>query len=77
VRTPAALTLARCRRARTLCRLPLDKFDSRADAEAFQAAAVQALGGSRCGYKIGATSLEVQRLLNCDERRCQTKLTGR
>jgi 2-keto-4-pentenoate hydratase len=61
------LTLARCRRARTLCRLPLDKFGSRAHAEAFQAAAVQALGGNRCGYKIGATSLEVQRLLNCHE----------
>jgi 2-keto-4-pentenoate hydratase len=61
------LILAKCRRAGTTCRLPLDRFASRADAEAFQAAAVQALGGSQCGYKIGATSVEVQRILNCAE----------
>jgi 2-keto-4-pentenoate hydratase len=30
-------------------------------------AAVRALGGEACGHKIGATSLEVQRLLNCQE----------
>src|SRR6185369_16520083 len=40
---------------------------SRAEAEAYQQAAVRALGGERCGYKIGATSIEVQRLLSCDE----------
>jgi 2-keto-4-pentenoate hydratase len=28
-------------------------------------AAVRAFGGERCGYKIGATSIEVQQLLNC------------
>jgi 2-keto-4-pentenoate hydratase len=60
-------TLARCRRGGTLAKLPLDKLASRAEAEAFQAAAVDALGGVPCGYKIGATSLEVQRLLSCRE----------
>ena len=29
--------------------------------------ALQALGGTFCGYKIGATSLEVQQLLSCRE----------
>jgi len=59
--------LARCRRGGTVAKLALDKLASRAEAEAFQAAAVAALGGVRCGYKIGATSLEVQRLLSCRE----------
>ena len=58
--------LAACRRAGTLSRLPLHELGSRADAEAFQGAAVRALGGEPCGYKIGATSLEVQRLLNVE-----------
>ena len=62
-----AATLARCRRGGTLAKLPLDKLASRTEAEAFQAAAVDALGGVPCGYKIGATSLEVQRLLSCRE----------
>jgi 2-keto-4-pentenoate hydratase len=61
------LTLAKCRRVGTVCRLPLDKLASRAEAEAFQAAAVSALGGVPCGYKIGATSIEVQRLISCHE----------
>jgi 2-keto-4-pentenoate hydratase len=57
--------LAACRRAGAVSLLPLDKIASRAEAEAFQAAAARALGGERCGYKIGATSVEVQRLLSC------------
>jgi len=61
------VTLAKCRRDGTVFLLPLDKLPSRAEAEAFQAAAVSALGGVRCGYKIGATSAEVQRLLSCHE----------
>lgn len=63
----AQVLLAECRRARTISRLPLHELASRAEAEAFQAAAVRALGGESCGYKIGATSVEVQRLLNCLE----------
>jgi 2-keto-4-pentenoate hydratase len=62
---PAAL--ARSRRGGTIAQLPLDKLASRAEAEAFQAVAVDALGGVPCGYKIGATSPEVQRLLSCRE----------
>jgi 2-keto-4-pentenoate hydratase len=61
----APSSLADCRRAGTVARIPLHELASRAAAEAFQAAAVAALGGNRCGYKIGATSAEVQRLLNC------------
>ncbi len=61
----APVTLAQCRRGGTLSFLPLDKLAGRAEAEAFQAAAVGALGGVPCGYKIGATSAEVQRLLSC------------
>lgn len=61
------VTLAKCRRGGTVSLLPLDKLASRAEAEAFQAAAVSALGGVPCGYKIGATSVEVQRLLSCHE----------
>jgi 2-keto-4-pentenoate hydratase len=61
--TPA--TLAACRRAGTVSHLPLHKLASRAEAAAFQAAALRALGGVACGHKIGATSLEVQKLLNC------------
>lgn len=61
------LTLARCRRGGTVSDLSLDKLASRAEAQAFQAAAVSALGGVPCGYKIGATSLEAQRLLSCGE----------
>lgn len=60
---PAAL--AECRRAGTVSRLPLHKLASRTDAAGFQAAAVRALGGVPCGHKIGATSLGVQKLLNC------------
>ena len=60
-------TLARCRRGGTVAKLPLDKLAIRAEAQAFQAAAVDALGGVPCGYKIGATSLEAQRLLSCRE----------
>jgi 2-keto-4-pentenoate hydratase len=63
----AALALADCRRAGTASRIPLHELTNRAAAEAFQTAAVTALGGNRCGYKIGATSGEVQRLLNCRE----------
>lgn len=60
---PAAL--AACRRAGTLARVRLEDIASRAEAEAFQAAAIAALGGEPCGYKIGATSGEVQQLLAC------------
>jgi 2-keto-4-pentenoate hydratase len=60
-------TLAKCRRGGTVAKLPLDKLASRAEAQGFQAAAVDALGGVPCGYKIGATSLQVQRLLSCRE----------
>ena len=63
----APLLLAQCRRAGTLARVPLDEIATRADAEAFQAAAVKALGGTPCGYKIGATSSEVQQWLGCRE----------
>lgn len=65
--TNAPLLLADCRRAGTVSPIPLHELATRAAAEAFQAAAVEALGGSRCGYKIGATSPDVQRLLNCRE----------
>lgn len=61
------VTLAKCRRAGTVSSLPLGKLADRAEAEAFQLAAVNALGGVPCGYKIGATSMEVQRLLSCHE----------
>lgn len=63
----APATLARCRRNGSVSLLPLHKLASRAEAEAFQRAAVRALGGEPCGYKIGATSVEVQQLLNCQE----------
>jgi 2-keto-4-pentenoate hydratase len=63
----APTTLAECRRAGTVSLLPLHQLASRADAEAFQLAAVRALGGAPCGYKIGATSVEVQQLLSCRE----------
>ncbi len=63
----APLLIAQCRRAGTLARVALDEIGGRADAEAFQAAAVTALGGERCGYKIGATSAEVQQFLGCRE----------
>lgn len=62
---PAAL--AACRRAGTLARVHLQDIAGRAEAEAFQATAIAALGGAPCGYKIGATSDEVQRLLSCRE----------
>lgn len=65
VGAPAAL--AACRRTGTLSRVRLQDIASRAEAEAFQAAALEALGGEPCGYKIGATSDEVQRLLKCRE----------
>jgi 2-keto-4-pentenoate hydratase len=64
-RAPAAL--AECRRAGAISHFPLHEFESRAQAEAFQQAAVRALGGEPCGYKIGATSVEVQQLLSCRE----------
>jgi 2-keto-4-pentenoate hydratase len=41
----------------------LHELESRTEAEAFQLAAVRALGGEVCGYK----SVEVQRLLDCKE----------
>lgn len=63
----APITLAKCRRDGTVSRLPLHKLASRTKAEEFQMAAVRALGGVSCGYKIGATSIEVQQLLNCQE----------
>jgi 2-keto-4-pentenoate hydratase len=63
----APSALADCRRAGTVSPIALHELTSRAAAEAFQASAVAALGGTRCGYKIGATSDEVQRLLNCRE----------
>lgn len=63
----APLLLAGCRRAGTLARVALHEIGGRAAAEAFQAAAVKALGGERCGYKIGATSPQVQQLLGCRE----------
>ena len=63
----APVRLADCRRGGTLSNLPLHELTSRTSAEAFQAAAVKALGGKPCGYKIGATSVEVQQLLGCQE----------
>lgn len=63
----APATLARCRLAGDICDLPLHALGSRLLAEAFQAAAFEALGGKRCGYKIGATSVGVQQLLGCQE----------
>jgi 2-keto-4-pentenoate hydratase len=60
-------TLAECRRRGSVSDLPLHKLASRAAAMGFQAAAVRALGGTPCGYKIGATSVEVQQLLGCQE----------
>jgi 2-keto-4-pentenoate hydratase len=65
--TAAALTLAECRRDGILSDLPLHEFSSRAEAEHFQLDALKALGGTFCGYKIGATSREVQRVLSCGE----------
>jgi 2-keto-4-pentenoate hydratase len=65
---PAAL--ATCRRAGTLARVPLQDIAGRAEAEAFQAQAIRALGGEPCGYKIGATNSEVQQLLTCREPIC-------
>jgi len=59
--------LAACRRAGTLARVRLQDIASRAEAEAFQVEAIQALGGEPCGYKIGATNSEVQHLLQCRE----------
>ena len=63
--TPTAL--AQCRRAGTLSDLPLHQLGSRAEAEAFQVAAVKTLRGKSCGYTIGATSPAVQQLLQCRE----------
>jgi 2-keto-4-pentenoate hydratase len=65
VTAPAAL--AAHRRAGTLSPLRLDDIAGRAEAEAFQAKAIEALGGEPCGYKIGATNSEVQQLLQCRE----------
>jgi 2-keto-4-pentenoate hydratase len=65
--TNAPSSLADCRRAGTVAPIPLHELATRAEAEAFRAAAIEALGGSRCGYKIGATSADVQRLLSCRE----------
>jgi len=62
---PAAL--AASRRAGSLARVRLQDIASRTEAEAFQAEAIAALGGEPCGYKIGATSSEVQQLLQCRE----------
>src|SRR5437588_5966889 len=61
----APLLLAKCRREGVLADLPLHEFSSRAEAEQFQLDALKALGGTFCGYKIGATSLEIQQFLNC------------
>ncbi|MBV8775962.1 MAG: fumarylacetoacetate hydrolase family protein [Alphaproteobacteria bacterium] len=63
----APATLAASRRAGTLAQVRLQDIASRAKAEAFQAEAIRALGGEPCGYKIGATSSEVQQLLACRE----------
>ena len=63
----APIALAKCRRAGTLAQLRLDQIAGRDNAEAFQAAAVAALGGEPCGFKVGATSSEVQHLLQCRE----------
>jgi 2-keto-4-pentenoate hydratase len=62
----ASVRLAECRRAGTILRLPLHELANRAEAEAFQAAAIRSFGDEPCGYKIGATSIEVQQLLNCE-----------
>lgn len=63
----AAVILAECRRDGTLSHIPLNQLASRSEAEEFQQAAVSAFGGEQCGYKIGATSVEIQRLLSCGE----------
>ncbi|HXY99633.1 MAG TPA: fumarylacetoacetate hydrolase family protein [Stellaceae bacterium] len=62
----APLCLAECRREGRLAELPLHLLAGRAEAEAFQRAALAALGGETCGYKIGATGAEAQRLLGCN-----------
>ena len=63
VHAPAAL--AACRRSGTLLHLPLHALADRAEAEAFQAAAMSALGGEACGHKIGATNAAVQQMSDC------------
>ena len=59
--------LAACRRRGETSALPLHEIASLEQAEAVQAVAVAAYGGQRCGYKIGATSPGVQRMLGCEE----------
>jgi 2-keto-4-pentenoate hydratase len=63
----APLTLAGCRRAGIVSYLPCMNLRAALKPRHFRRAAVKALGGEACGYKIGATSVEVQRLLNCQE----------
>ena len=59
--------LAEARRANRLADLPLHTLPGRREAEQVQGQAVAALEGQRLGYKIGATSAEVQRLLTCSQ----------
>ncbi|MGO4574162.1 2-keto-4-pentenoate hydratase [Microvirga sp. 2TAF3] len=59
--------LARCRQHGTVSPLRLDRIASAEDAEAVQAAAVEAYGGIPRGYSIHATTALSRRLLCCDE----------
>jgi 2-keto-4-pentenoate hydratase len=59
-------SLADCRKHGILGDLPLDRIGSDEEAEAVQAAALDAYGGAPCGYSIQATSILTRRLLCCD-----------
>ncbi|WP_414474624.1 2-keto-4-pentenoate hydratase [Microvirga sp. M2] len=59
--------LARCRQSGTVSPLRLDRIASAEDAEAVQAAAVEAYGGVQRGYALRATTALSRRLLRCDE----------
>lgn len=59
--------LAEARRANRLADLPLHTLPGRREAEQVQAEAVAVMEGQRVGYKIGATSDELQRLLACNQ----------
>lgn len=57
--------LAKARNAGTTADIPLHTFADADAAYAFQADAVEAISGSPCGYKVGATSEAAQTMLNC------------
>jgi 2-keto-4-pentenoate hydratase len=59
-------SLADCRKQGMLGDLPLDRIASDEEAEAVQAAAIDAYGGAPCGYSVQATSALTRRLLCCE-----------